>query len=125
MNHTQAILKLNKRDRRKLGNNTYLERRVNGDIAVKLHGTDVLTFKPDGSVVYNTGGWHTVTTKDRMNSYGADGCFIWQDKGVWTIGTRDKRAPYKDGVIITKRGRIIGGGNPSEGKAQIKLRKEV
>ena len=82
MNHTQAILKLNKRDTRKLCNNTYLERRINGDIAVKLHGTDVLTFRPDNSVVYNTGSWNTVTTKERMNSYGPSGFYIWQDKGI-------------------------------------------
>ena len=126
MNYTEAHEKLGKRGSKKLRNNTYLHRHALGiDICVKLHDTDVLTFKPDGSVVYNTGGWHTNTTKDRMNSYGADGRWIWQEKGVWTIGTRDKRVPYKDGVTITKRGRIIGGGNVSEGKAAIKLKKQV
>jgi hypothetical protein len=126
MNHTQAILKLNKRDTRKLCNNTYLERRVNGDIAVKLHGTDVLTFKPDNSVVYDTGSWHTNTTKDRMNNYGANGFYIWQDKGIWSIGrAKGPRKLYKDGIIITKRGRIIGGGTLRESKTASRLKKQV
>lgn len=56
------------RERRKVGNNTYAERR--GDrIAIRLHSTDVVTFLPDGSIMLNTGGWYSVTTKDRMNSY--------------------------------------------------------
>jgi hypothetical protein len=125
MNYTEAVKKLGTRDSRKLCNNTYLQRRVDGNIVVKLHATDVLIFRPDDSVEYQTGNWHTNTTKDRMNSYGADGRWIWQDKGVWTIGTREKRVLFKDGVIITKRGRIIGEGKVSERKAALKLKKRV
>jgi hypothetical protein len=127
MNYTQAHEKLGKRGSKKLGRNTYLHRHALGiDICVKLHGTDVLTFKPDGSVVYNTGGWRTNTTKDRMNSYGADGFYIWQDKGVWSLGrAKGPRKLYKDGIIITKRGRIIGGGTLRESKAALRLKKRV
>ena len=57
------------RTRRKLENNTYLERHDDGDIAVVLHGTDVVTFKPNGDIILDTGGWQTPTTKDRMNRY--------------------------------------------------------
>ena len=125
MNYTEAVKKLGTRDSRKLCNNTYLQRRVDGNVVVKLHGTDVLIFRPDDSVEYQTGNWHTNTTKDRMNSYGADGRWIWQEKGVWTIGTRDKRVLYKDGVTITKRGRIIGGGTLRESKTALRLKKQV
>lgn len=55
------------RERRKVANNTYAERRGD-DIALRLHQTDVVTFHPDGSITLNTGGWYTVTTKDRMNN---------------------------------------------------------
>lgn len=127
MNYTQAHEKLGKRGSKKLCNNTYLHRNALGiDICVKLHGTDVLTFKPDGSVVYNTGGWHTNTTKDRMNAYGADGFYIWQDKGVWSLGrAKGPRKLYKDEIIITKRGRIIGGGTLRESKTALRLKKQV
>jgi hypothetical protein len=56
------------RERRKLENNTYLERH-DDSIAVRLHGTDVLAFYRDGGIGIDTGGWNTVTTRDRMNRY--------------------------------------------------------
>lgn len=82
MNYTRALVKLAGRERRKLENNTYLEKR--GDsIAVKLHKTDVVTLNPDGSSVYSSGGWRTVTTKDRINTYGD--ISISQVKGQWIV----------------------------------------
>lgn len=65
-----ALAWLGKRDTRKVANNTYLQRRSEGRLAVKLHNTDILTFHPDGSVVFTTGGWKTMTTKERMNRFG-------------------------------------------------------
>jgi hypothetical protein len=51
-----------------LENNTRLYRR--GDsYAVQLHSTDVVTVKRDGTYDLSTGGWYTVTTKDRITSY--------------------------------------------------------
>lgn len=38
-------------------------------IAVQLHATDVVTFFLDGRIEVNTGGWDTVTTRDRINCY--------------------------------------------------------
>ena len=57
---------------RKIANNTWLQRRDNGDIAVKLHATDVVIFHhpngPDGGrLSIFTGGWNTITTRDRIN----------------------------------------------------------
>lgn len=40
------------------------------DYAVRLHSTDVVTVHPDGTYTLNAGGWYTVTTKERINSYG-------------------------------------------------------
>lgn len=37
-------------------------RKWNGDIALRLHYTDVVTLHADGTETINTGGWHTVTT---------------------------------------------------------------
>lgn len=55
---------------RKVANNTYLERAVSGGgIAVRLHETDILTFWPNGNVRFYTGGWGTVTTKERMHRF--------------------------------------------------------
>lgn len=58
----------------KLAKHTYLCRyKLRGDeqytYTVRYHLTDVLTCKPDGTVVVTTGGWETVTTKARINDY--------------------------------------------------------
>ena len=53
---------------RKLDNNTYLERRGN-DIAVRLHNTDVVIFHEDGCTVFDSDGWRTRTTQDRMRKF--------------------------------------------------------
>jgi hypothetical protein len=125
MNYMVANEKLGSRTRRKLCNNTYLERRGN-DIAVKLHLTDVLTFRPDGSTVYNSGRWRTATTQNRMNEFGPAGMYIWRDKGIWSLGrTQGSRKLYEDGIIVTKHGRIIGGGSLAKSKAAIFLNKQV
>lgn len=55
-----------------LGNNTVLReiRTVDGtDYAVRLHDTNVVTFKSDGRVMLNTGGFYSLTTADRMNAF--------------------------------------------------------
>ena len=71
MNYQQAAEQLvgRCRDRRKIANNTYLVRRDSDEIAVRLHATDVLTFFADGRIRVNTGGYHTVTTVDRINAF--------------------------------------------------------
>lgn len=52
-----------------LRNHTRLMARGSGTYAVRLHSTDVVTINPDGTYALNTGGWLTVTTKDRINDY--------------------------------------------------------
>lgn len=70
-------------ERRKLANNTYAERRGDGAIAIRLHSTDILTYHDDGSVVFNSGGWQTVTTKQRMNEFGPQGWRVNSERGIW------------------------------------------
>ena len=118
MNYQSAKEKLGNRTRRKLENNTYLELRDNGDIAVKLHATDVVTYKPNGDTVLNTGGWHTVTTRDRINKY--SNANISQKQGVWYV---DNIATFADGMIVKPNGTLEGAGD--DPKKELKLRKQV
>ena len=37
------------------------------NIIVRLYATDIMTFHPNGSAILDQGGWHTVTTNDRIN----------------------------------------------------------
>lgn len=57
------------RERRKIANNTWLERDEDGTLAVRLHNTRVLIFHKRGDVTVQSGGWNTVTTKNRINRY--------------------------------------------------------
>lgn len=75
---------------RKLRPNTYLQRRGLADpgvspIAIRLHNTDIVTFRNDGFIELNTDGWFTITTKDRMNRYLPDPFCIFSKKGSWHV----------------------------------------
>lgn len=114
MYYIDLIEKLGKRDRRKLQNNTYLERRDNGALAVALHSTDVLTFYPSGHVTLNTGGWLTRTTADRINTYLPAGIYLQgkietcrssADPDTWYLRQKTASHPhqatkYHDGITI-------------------------
>ena len=53
---------------RKIGNNTFEIIYKDGNRAIRLHKTDIITFGATAFIL-NTGGWSTVTTKDRINKH--------------------------------------------------------
>jgi hypothetical protein len=97
---------------RPIANNTRLQRRDGGDIAVRLHETDVVTFHPDNSRTLNSGGWRTPTTKDRINGFGlGGGVTLWQSRGRWTLQRRiggewQPLGEFRDGIRLTAEGEI-------------------
>lgn len=116
--------KLGKRNGRKVANNTYCERKENGTIAIRLHSTDVITCHADGRVVYNSGGWRTVTTKDRFNSFGMGGVRVYSNKGTWFLYVDNREGvPFADGITVHNDGRVTGEGE--DPKADSKLRRKI
>ena len=116
------------KDRRKLANNTYAERRQD-TIAIRLHATDVLTFYKDGAIRLDSEGWRTVTTKQRMNEY-LSGWRIEQDRGQWYIihsdGSKWERvAVYRDGAILRANGVVDNAEPLSKATEDLKLRRKV
>ena len=105
MNYESANAKLTGRCKlsRKVANNTYLIRREE-DIALQLHSTDVMTFHPDGSITLNSGGWHTVTTKARINSELSGRQGINQVNGIWYM---HDGSLFYDGVTIDADGTVL------------------
>lgn len=85
----------------KWANNTRIQKRGRA-YAVRLHETDVVIIRPDGTYRLNTGGWRTVTTRDRINR--VTPCFVLQTKGIWHIGD----ILYEDGMLIDAFGEPIG-----------------
>lgn len=129
MNYAELNQQLTGRNqqRRKYANNTYLERRGDDDIALLYHTTDVVTFKPNGDVVLNSGGWRTSTTKERINLALPNGYYLSQDKGVWYIVNRRnaESVVFADRITLKANGTITNAGkdNPKatrELKAKVK-----
>ena len=81
-NYAEALAVLNGRGFMRLGNNTYLEL-LNGlqFIGVRLHNTYIVRFHENGTTTLHTGGYYTVTTKERINQLIAGRVF--QTKGDW------------------------------------------
>lgn len=119
MNYQDADAKLQGRccDRRKLENNTYLERRDENSIALRLHETDVLTFTPYGHITIRTGGWHTVTTRDRINRYLPRPWSVGSERGTTVLYTHGKQGPWTPVALVGNRvdilpdGTVEGGGD--------------
>lgn len=92
-----------------VGNNT-VEYWKGTDKIIRLHHTDIVTFKKNGDIVLNSGLWKTPTTKDRINS-AIPGRGVSQNKGVWYI----RGVVFADGMKLHPDGTVSGaGGDPKE-----------
>lgn len=105
MTYPSAAAVLGTRERKKVGNNTWLVRREVDAIALRLHATDVLTYFADGRTVLRSGGWQTYTTKDRLNRFG-DGFHVLQRSFAWTVSTRIGEFTFRDGMTVHDDGRV-------------------
>lgn len=122
MDYNAASALLGKRQSRKLENNTYLVRRDDRTIAVRLHATDVVTFTPDW-IELDSGGWHTKTTADRMRAYASVNVSSGSSKGkgwrVWPIddkGSWDWESGgfvYFDGIRVLNDGSGLAEDQPN------------
>ena len=94
MEYIQALKVIGKRDSKKVGNNTYMIR-LGSDIGIRLHNTVVVTIHPDNTYTLNSGGWQTVTTKDRINQYSP--IRVYQSKSIWYVGQGE---PFYDNMKV-------------------------
>jgi hypothetical protein len=99
MNYAEAISTVRgktNRNTRKVGNNTYAYIQADGSVAIELHGTNVVVIYPDDSVMLNSGGWRTVTTKKRINQYSP--VKVYQKNHEWYLqdGTE-----FEDRMVIS------------------------
>lgn len=93
------------------GNHTRLFAQPGDVIAVLLHGHQIATVRPDSSVILDSCGWKTVTTRDRINEViGRIGWRLASDKRVWYVWRnagrgwfedwKNVRLPFEDGCIL-------------------------
>jgi hypothetical protein len=84
--------------------NTKVTRDEDGYVTVRLYDTDIVRFNDD-EIILNSGRWHTITTKQRMND--ASSTFdleysVWNKKGNWMVSTPAGEVPYEDGMVIKR-----------------------
>ncbi len=107
MSYQAAATALGGRERRTVANNTVLYRVSDDTIAVRLHYTNVVNLHADGTVTLDTGGWSTVTTKDRLNTYCPLG-HVYSDRGDWFFYPSNGAARFLffDGMTINRAGEV-------------------
>ena len=89
--------------RRKLANNTYLWEGTDGEYHVQLHSTVIILIHPDNTFTLNTGGWDTVTTKQRINQWSP--ARVYSQGGVWAVmHASDPRTPARTAKCRTCKG---------------------
>lgn len=84
---------------------------------IKFHETIVAQYHPNGSIVLNSGGWRTKTTKERINyALSIDWPYrIISDNGQWFLYSSsgypkgDKICLFTDYLIVKANGDILGG----------------
>jgi hypothetical protein len=86
----------------KLAHNTTLEaweRQQDGRkvFAVRLHDTFIVMFNQDDSIELDSGGWQTVTTRDRMNRCGVK---ISMSGGIVSVLHGAKDWVYRNGMTL-------------------------
>lgn len=86
----------------KIAWNTYQYIDKEGNRKIRYTFTDILTIKPDGEMVLNSGGWQTQTTKKHINEFLPPKLRIKQRKGVWFIG----KTLFFDGMRL-KSGKVL------------------
>lgn len=94
--YTSADKFLGSKQERKLGHNTTIYRYDDDSIGVLFHRTTIVRYFPSGEIELNSGGWRTVTTKQRMNQLLPPGVGVSQRKHEWYAGDRE----FYDGMSI-------------------------
>jgi hypothetical protein len=121
----------------KVDNNTLLVRDTHtGNIAVKLHLTDIITVSPEDTLVVDVGRWHTMTSLSRINDWLPAGWRIYTCKGNWywhnyrhsdeeqNPGFK-RTQPYSNGDKITADGTLHPQYGPEFKKTRVAHRRDL
>jgi hypothetical protein len=148
---TELVAASRNKKSKPIANNTWVEARDLTHYAVRLHATDVVTYLANGNIVLDTGGWLTVTTKERISRFSPFG--ISSHKGQWRVAYKlterhfaatewspahsivvpdyENSVPYADGITFARQD--DGSYEPVEGtfpdtrveEEQARARKEI
>ena len=91
----------------------------NGNIAYRFHNTDIITITDKG-IVLNSGGWKTITTKERINKFSPAG--LYQENNIWYLRNGNI---FFDGCIINHVGTLLNKPKKLNETKFAKLKKEI
>lgn len=121
----------NKNDRPLPGAETRLVRNTyDNSIAVRYHFTNIVTFCADHqSIILNTNGWNTLTTRRKMNQHLPGEVRVWSDKGVMKVGVKGETYIYNGPLTLTALAdgswEVKGAADEAFVKEQAKLSKAI
>jgi len=72
-----------------VASNTRVHMGIDGDYALVLHNTPIITWHLDGTITLNDGGWNKPTTYRRMNQFLPSGIHIYRKD--WNMEMNLKR----------------------------------
>lgn len=108
---------------KKVENNTVYYKTENGEERYRHHDTDILKIK-DGIIEFNSGGWRSKTTMERMNNF-QDIADIHTKGGIWYISTpQSGKRVFFDGIQVDIDGVFLNESEQSE-KDILKLKKDA
>lgn len=92
----------------KMENNTRLIN-MGSHFSVRLHRTNVVDLYHDGSYVIRTGGWYSVTTKNRINKYTPQNVYVYQEDFEWFISHKNGETPFFEDAKFNEEGELLNG----------------
>jgi hypothetical protein len=78
---------------------------TDGDIHLRYHETNVVTFHPDNTFTLNTGGYETRTTKARINQFGP--VKVYSREGTWFLDAPEGPVEFADGIRVDSFGEPV------------------
>lgn len=102
-----ACEKLSRRDKVTIANNTTLRFIDAKTLAVRLHQTDIILIHENGTYTLNSGRWHTVTTKQRINALSP--ARLSQINREWFLSWNNwtEKTEFFDGIVVDCNGEPI------------------
>ncbi len=80
---------------------------VGNNVFIRLHDTDIISYIGNREIILSSGGWKTMTTKDRLNKFVRKGVMIYSDKGLWYIMDKyGNKSEFYDGIALTTSWKI-------------------
>lgn len=118
--YSDLTRKLRGRPSKKVANNTYIKDLGAGHLGVLVHSTYVIDVDINNNITFDTGGWYTKLTRERIEDHNKGGWHIFTLKGEWywyngatgegMAGKSDFRIPFSSDDTIDANGtlRIAG-----------------